>query len=95
MRARFHIERENAGEAELRIAKRCASTKQGFVRLQAIEELYRGRSPKVVTLLHDAALFLGQRSLPLQGLERSSDQLRPICEHPIKYANNLCCQIVS
>ena len=58
---RFYIERENASEEELRIEKSCAPTQQGFMRLQVIEEPWRGRSPKVVTPLRDAALFMGQR----------------------------------
>lgn len=48
MEARFHIERKNTSEKELRIAKRCAPTQQGFMRLQVIEEPYRSRSPKAV-----------------------------------------------
>jgi len=54
--ARFYIERENATEEELRVLKRCAPTQQGFVRLQAIEELYRGRSPKEIAELSDRGL---------------------------------------
>ena len=62
MGSRCYIERENASKEELRIAKRCASTKQGL----AIEELCRGRSPKMVTPLPGAILFLDQRSLPMK-----------------------------
>ena len=56
MGVRFYIERENATAEELGIAKRCAPTQPGFVRLQALEELYRSRSPEEVSELSDRGL---------------------------------------
>lgn len=53
MGVRFYIERENASEEDPGIAKGCAPTQRYTLRLQAIEELYRGRSPGELAQLSD------------------------------------------
>ena len=52
----FYINLENSTLQELSVSKRCAPTRQGFVRFQAMEELFRGRSPEEVAQLSDRSV---------------------------------------
>ena len=53
MLRRWRINKENATAEEISVAKHCAPTKEGFVKLFAIEQIYRGTSKREVAILSD------------------------------------------
>jgi len=56
MGCRFWINKENATAEEIAVAKSCAPTRGGFVRFQALEQLYRGRAKEDVAELSDRSI---------------------------------------